>query len=264
MSLQDLTNACVEIAIEAGNAIEALAAEFEVHQKKDESPVTSADLASEQVILKGLSSLSEKYPVLSEESHQDFELPAGRFWCVDPLDGTKDFIAKTGDYTVNIALMEDGQPIIGVVQAPHRGLTYFANPHGCWRRQGTEINPIKVRALNPHKFTALISRFHSNPKLVQALESMPEVELLNRGSAIKLCAIAEGSADVYPRLTPCFNWDIAAAHCVLRAAGGEIFNFNLGDFTYNDVHPWLLGPFIAVNDLNYNWQPFLEKLPKTR
>jgi 3'(2'), 5'-bisphosphate nucleotidase len=262
MTAQALTLACVELAIKAGLAIKHQAQSLDIQHKQDNSPVTNADMASEKIILEGLSSIQGiQFPVLSEESHEAFQYTASKYWCVDPLDGTKDFIHKTGDYTVNIALMEKGKPILGVVHAPEINTTYFADESGAWKRVGEQTKPIQVGALDASQLTVLVSRFHSNQDLVDSLKSMPEVSLLARGSAVKVCVIADGKADIYPRTTPCHDWDIAAAHCILSAAGGEILDFKLEPLTYNQAQPWLLTGFVAVNNKNYDWKRFTDRIP---
>ncbi len=264
MSWAPLVQRCIQIALEAGAAIEQNALSLEIEHKLDDSPVTNADLAADKIIHQGLLALSDighLYPILSEESEKGFKCPQGRYWCVDPLDGTRDFIHKTGDYTVNIALMENQQPILGVVHAPHSSVTYYASPDGGAKLCGHDVSPLHVRALDVNNMTALVSRFHPNKNLVRSLEDIEGLEILPRGSAIKFCEIAQGCADIYPRLTPCRNWDIAAAHCVLRAAGGEIFDMQLNEFVYKSKAPWLIQGLFAVSDKNYDWSDLISKLP---
>lgn len=259
MSALSLTLACVQLAQSAGDAIRQQQANLDIQQKTDDSPVTNADLASERIIMQGLAQLSSD-PILSEESFQDFQLSGDSYWCVDPLDGTRDFINNTGDYTVNIALMEKGQPVIGVVHLPHSNQTYFADHSGAYKSQNNVVKKLNVGKVNPKKLIALISRFHVKQSLIDCLRQYPEIELLARGSSLKVCSVAEGHADFYPRLTPCHDWDIAASHCILRAAGGEIFDLTLKPLAYNTAKPWLLNGLIAVNDTTHNWKPLVDNI----
>lgn len=263
MNLHDLALSCVEIAIEAGNAIELATEAFTVEQKADHSPVTTADLAADKIISKRLANLTPNLAILSEESYESFQ-GGEDYWCVDPLDGTRDFIHKTGDYTVNIALFEKCVPVIGVVHAPHSHETYFASPEGAYKLVNDQPQKISVRANESDNLVALISRFHPNPNLVKILESIPNLDLMQRGSAIKLCKVADGSADIYPRLSPCKIWDIAAAHCILKAAGGELVTLQNKPFDYRYLtSPWKITGFFAHNRSREDWHFLLDKFPQS-
>ena len=265
MDWKTLAHRCVEIAIKAGEAIERIAKEpLDVKHKQDSSPVTQADLKSETLIkeaIQRLAGVGFDVPILSEESVDSFDAATDLYWCIDPLDGTKEFIHKTGDYTVNIALIQHGQPIIGVVHAPQAHVTYYAYPEGgAWKIGPKGAQQIQVRKPNPDHLTILLSRFHTDPKLLNLMKGIKGVELNQLGSAIKFCAIAEGRADLYPRLTPCRDWDVAAAHCVLRASGGEILNLDLQPIRYNKQDPWLIPGFLAVGSVDHPWESFASAL----
>jgi 3'(2'), 5'-bisphosphate nucleotidase len=222
-----LRDAMVALCREAGRAVlEVYATDFEVHSKDDHSPVTQADERSEAVILDALRRLTPDIPVVSEEAVAAGSSPrAGAlFWLVDPLDGTREFISRNGEFTINIALIQDGYPVLGVVHAPAidrlygggRGLGAFVE-HGGVRR------PIWARRAPADGLTVVASRSHGDAAALAAfLAGMTVRETRSGGSSLKLCLVAEGEADLYPRLGRTMEWDIAAGHAVLNAAGGEV------------------------------------------
>lgn len=217
-----------QIAFEAGEAImQVYAGEFDVTQKQDESPVTAADLAANRVILDCLAQLKPAMPVLSEESVDAFSGPdcAGRYWLVDPLDGTKEFIKRNDEFSVNIALIEQGRPVLGVVHAPALGLTWLgAEGVGAFKLDAAGVQqPIRVaRHQSGTSWRVLGSRSHLGPKTLAWMEALGDFTLTRMGCSIKLCMVAEGTADLYPRLGPTSLWDTAAAHAIVNAAGGSI------------------------------------------
>ncbi len=237
--LRALRQAIIELATRAGRAIlEVYATDFAVTKKADASPVTAADLASQAVILAGLDELTPGVPVIAEEAAApSFEERRSwrRFWLVDPLDGTKEFVKRNGEFSVNIALVEAGVPVLGVVHAPVAGVTYVGvaahagQPASAWRFDaeggGHPIHVRPPRAGEPLR--VMVSRSHSTPATRDYLEQLRErygaVETIARGSAIKSCLVADGSAHLYPRLGPTCWWDTAAAQAVLMAAGGEMY-----------------------------------------
>ncbi|MGP9765428.1 3'(2'),5'-bisphosphate nucleotidase CysQ [Halomonas sp. AOP13-D3-9] len=226
---QALLDAIERIASDAGDAIMSVyAREFSVEEKDDKSPLTEADIAAHNVIVCGLQALPVQFPILSEEDIEGFSGAdaEGRYWLVDPLDGTKEFIKRNGEFTVNIALIENGKPVLGVVTAPALEVGYVA-------AQG--MGAFKVEADGSRKAIAVAgkpkagvtwrvvgSRSHPSTDLAAWLEQLGEHTMLPMGSSLKLCIIAEGFADAYPRLGPTCLWDTGAAHAVVLEAGGRV------------------------------------------
>ncbi len=248
-------NDIVSIAREAGAAINEIYKQVstEVSYKADESPLTAADLASHRIIAERLRELAPKTPLLSEEGA---DLPYeqrrvwDRLWVVDPLDGTKEFIKRNGEFTVNIALVEDGVPVLGVVYAPVLDRTYLAAVGGAWRRDGDgAARPIRATGTvhtsdAAAELAVVASRSHPSPQLTAFLDRLGEHRLVSMGSSLKLCLVAEGAADVYPRLGPTMEWDTAAAHAVVLAAGGRVLDFAGRPLGYNKEN--LLNPYFIV------------------
>ena len=200
--------------------------DFKVDYKADQSPITAADLASHEVIVRGLRSLTPDTPILSEEGglipweeRQHWH----RFWLIDPIDGTRDFTQRTGEFTVNIALIEDGVPVLGVVTAPALKEAFWgARGEGAHKRDRTgKVLPMCV-ADGKHTKRIVASKNHLNAETRAFIEQLGEHELVQAGSSLKFCRIAEGRADLYPRLGPTCEWDTGAAHAVLAAAGGTV------------------------------------------
>ncbi len=203
------------------------AGEVAVATKADRSPVTAADDAAERVILAALRELTPDVPVVAEEAVARSGAPerAGRrFWLVDPLDGTREFISRNGEFTVNIGLVEDGQPVLGVVTAPAKGLAWWgAVGQGAWRREADGgVAEIRVRQRPQAGTVAVASRSHRDAETDRYLAEHGIEETVSAGSSLKFCLVAEGKADVYPRFGPTMEWDTAAGHAVLRAAGGGV------------------------------------------
>jgi 3'(2'), 5'-bisphosphate nucleotidase len=241
------------IAAEAGRAIMAIYdSEFAVELKDDRTPLTEADRAAHATILAGLQRLPVAFPVLSEESAAA-ELAERRrwqrFWLVDPLDGTREFIKRNGEFTVNIALIENHRPIAGVVSAPAIGRTYYgAVGHGAFREDGATTRTIAVRRPALGSLRVVGSRSHSTPELDAFLAMLGPHERRSMGSSLKICLVAEGEADLYPRLGPTSEWDTAAAEAVLIAAGGSMIDLKGQPLTYN-AREGLLNPhFLAMGD----------------
>ncbi|ODC04696.1 3'(2'),5'-bisphosphate nucleotidase [Terasakiispira papahanaumokuakeensis] len=239
------------IAREAGNAIMRIYAEgFTVEQKEDLSPLTEADQAAHNIIAKGLQRLELQAPILSEEDLDAFQAPDvhGRYWLVDPLDGTKEFIRRNGEFTVNIALIEDGIPILGAVFAPALGTAYLAmEGQGAIKvwDDGTRT-PIETPTVPVEsRWRVVGSRSHPSPDLDNWLEALGDHVIVPMGSSLKLCLVAEGEADLYPRLGPTSLWDIAAAHAVLREAGGNVVTLEGEPLSYADPHQRENPHFIA-------------------
>ena len=240
----------------AGEVIlEVYARDFEVEYKGDDSPLTEADKAGNAVIMEFLSGSYADIPVISEENKpEDYAVRKDweRFWLVDPLDGTKEFIKKNGEFTVNIALIENGVPVLGVVYRPttdtfHLGVV----GEGAWRIEGDVETLLENQ---PHystldKVRVVASRSHLTPEVEQFVadlkEGGKEVEFLSAGSSLKLCLVAEGAADVYPRFGPTMEWDTGAAHAVALAAGRQVNNRETGKaLAYNKEN--LLNPYFIV------------------
>ena len=223
---QQLLGPLLDVARAASHAImRVYATDFDVALKTDQSPVTTADLAAHRVIAQDLKRITPDIPVLSEESAA---LPYAerrrweRYWLVDPLDGTKEFIGRNGDFTINIALIERGEPSIGVVHVPVSGMSYYGCVGvGAFRRDlDGQAGVIRVRPLGAGPVRVVASRSHRGLLLDGYLAKLGPHETVSRGSSLKFCLVAEGAADVYPRLGPTSEWDTAAGHAVLLAAGG--------------------------------------------
>jgi len=230
MNLTKLVDPIVELATEAGKAIlEVYASDFDVQAKDDQSPLTQADLASHHIIMKGLAELTPDLPIISEEAGLPEFDERGQwnpYWLIDPLDGTKEFVSRNGEFTVNIALIEDGRPVLGVVHLPVLDETYWTTGDGeAWRIRNSERARIRCRAPGD-ELVAVASRSHSNPETDEYLSRFPIKERISAGSSLKFCRIAEGVADIYPRIGRTMEWDIAAGHAVLTAAGGRVMTLD--------------------------------------
>ena len=256
----------IEIAEQAGAAImQVYASGFDIEQKADDSPVTTADLAAHRLIVQGLSQLTPDIPVLSEESAQvswETRRQWQRYWLVDPLDGTREFIKRNGEFSVNIALIEGGVSVFGVVQAPVTGLVWHAERGAAaYRREGQQQDAISTRVPPAMPLRVAASRSHRSERTQTLLARMGEIELIAQGSSLKFCRIAEGTLDVYPRLGPTSEWDTAAGQCVLEAAGGVLLAADSGQpFQYNQRPRLLNGDFVALGDATLPWQDWVAGL----
>lgn len=263
--LQDL----ITLVRRAGDAIlDVYRTDFDVETKDDESPLTRADLAAHRIIVQGLSRLTPDLPVVSEESHPpEFDVRRTwlRYWLVDPLDGTKEFINRNGEFTVNIALIENHQPVLGVVGVPDKGVVYTGDlaTGAAFRHDGQGSEALHGRPMQDQgPLVVVASRSHGGERLERYLDSLGEVfgEVSRTpvGSSLKLCILAEGQADLYPRLGPTSEWDIAAAHAVLAAAGGAVWTVDGEPMRYNTKASFLNSEFFAAADGSFPWQ---QKLP---
>jgi len=260
--------ALAETCVRAGAAILAIyETEFVVAHKGDNSPVTEADAAGEAIILEALARLAPGIPVIAEEEFSAGRIPVtdGLFFLVDPLDGTKEFVQRRGDFTVNVALIEDRAPSLGVVYAPvdrriyvgdvaaQRAWTALVDADG---RIGPQ-QPIAIRQAPPGGIDAVASRSHNSPETEAYLDQFDVASRVSRGSSLKICMVAAGQADLYPRLAPTCEWDIAAGDAVLRAAGGTLSApdgapmrygkekfFNVGFVAAGDVKAPPIAPFL--------------------
>ncbi|WP_428945041.1 3'(2'),5'-bisphosphate nucleotidase CysQ [Pantoea sp. FN060301] len=219
-----------QLAREAGDAIMEIyeaGAPLDIAQKSDDSPVTAADIAAHKVILQGLTQLSPDIPVLSEEDPPTWEVRQHwqSYWLVDPLDGTKEFIKRNGEFTVNIALIEMGKPVLGVVYAPVLGVMYSAAEGKAWKEEGGHREQIQVREARPP--LVVISRSHAtnDEELKEYLNQMGEHQTTAIGSSLKFCLVAEGKAQLYPRFGPTNIWDTGAGHAVAIAAGAHVHDW---------------------------------------
>ena len=250
-----------EIALKAGQAILPIyAADIEVTHKEDNSPLTEADLASHNCLVEGLSKLTPGVPILSEEAEiADFETRSQWrwYWLIDPLDGTKEFIKKNGQFTVNVALIHDGRPVLGVVDAPALGVSYFAaQGAGAWKQENDgPFDAITTRRVEDN-LRVVSSRSHRNAELEALLERLPEHSDVSVGSSLKFCMVAEGEADFYPRVGPTSEWDTAAAQCVVEQAGGLVTTLDLNPLTYNSKESILNPNFLVFGDPTHHWQSY--------
>ena len=250
-------SALIELARKAGEEImEVYSSDFAVETKDDQSPLTQADKKSNAVIIDGLTRLYPAIPYISEETKL---LPYWErknwttCWLIDPLDGTKEFIKKNGEFTVNIALIEEGVPVLGVVHVPAQGVTYVGvKGIGAFKYEAgsNESKPISNNTHYSEKAKVIVvaSRSHLTDETLQFVENLKkqgkEVDFLSSGSSLKFCLVAEGKADIYPRFGPTMEWDTAAAHAVARYAGKEVINYETKlPLTYNRenlLNPWFI------------------------
>ena len=234
----DLVKKVVDLARRAGDEIMAIyATDFAVDTKADNSPVTQADDAAEAVILEALrEDLGGGFPIVSEEAASAGHIPsvdASPFWLVDPLDGTKEFINRNGEFTVNIALIENFTPILGVVHLPAQETGYYGFQEGAYRVNGQHpAEKITCRLPPASGLSALVSRSHRTPEVDAYLKDFSIAEEISAGSSLKFCRVAEGAADIYPRLGRTMEWDTAAGHGVLKYAGGVVERLNGDAFLY--------------------------------
>lgn len=233
MNSAELLESLATLARQAGAVVMSVyATDFAVRGKGDASPVTEADERAEAVILAGLAQLAPEIPVVAEESMAAGRTPdvsGGRFWLVDPLDGTKEFIGGSPDYTVNIALIKNHVPVLGVIYAPARGEMYAAYGEGTavrWLQDTNNEKPIRTRVPPRGGLTVMASKSRSIAELDKFLEEHKVEKIIRKGSSLKICAIASGKADLYPGLAETCEWDTAAGQAILESAGGEIVDLD--------------------------------------
>lgn len=266
----------VDLAEEAGRAILAIyETDFEVIDKADDSPLTQADLAAHKVLVAGLAALTPDIPVLSEEEKApEFAVRQSwaRYWIIDPLDGTKEFVNRNGEFTVNVALIDGHQSVLGVVGVPVQNRVFFGdvNSGQALLFEGGKQTRLTGRKADTQitkhaSVTAVASRSHGGERLEAYLDAVAKefgaVDRKPMGSSLKLCTLAEGGADIYPRLGPTSEWDIAAADAVLSAAGGEVLTFDGKALEYNTKDSLLNPEFLALGDASYDWMSRLPALP---
>lgn len=253
--LMSLAPGLIETMLAAGRVVmEVYATDFEVYGKADQSPVTEADRRGEEIITSALTRLAPEIPIVGEEAKSEGHCPdisGGVFWLVDPLDGTKEFIKKGSDFTVNIGLIKNGVPIAGFVLAPAMNTLYWGvKGVGAWMADATENGitnqrEIRTRVADPNNLVIVASKSHRSEELEAWLSNFPTAQHVSIGSSLKLCLLATGEADLYPRLGPTCEWDTAAAHAVLLAAGGTVEVAGGAPLDYakdlkNFLNPWFL------------------------
>ncbi|MDH3747690.1 MAG: 3'(2'),5'-bisphosphate nucleotidase CysQ [Gammaproteobacteria bacterium] len=263
MNYRELIEPVIALASEAGDRIlEVYATDFDVQSKEDESPLTQADLASHKIIVAGLAVLTPLIPIISEEEGlPDFAERRRwrRYWLIDPLDGTKEFVNRNGEFTVNIALIENHRPVFGVVRVPVQKKTYLGcEGYGAERREdGSAAKTIRVAETVSEPARVVGSRSHRGASLDAYLDNLGKFDLVPMGSSLKFCVVAEGGADVYPRLGLTSEWDTAAAQAVVEQAGGSVVELDGKPLSYNKkediLNPW----FIVIGAADRDWLALL-------
>jgi len=261
--LQAMIEPVADLAKIAGDAIlEVYATDFDVQAKEDDSPLTQADMASNRSIVAGLEALTPEIPIISEE----FGLPEftersawSRYWLIDPLDGTREFVNRNGEFTVNIALIDNNRPVFGVVHVPVSNVTYI----GCEGtgaevrdEQGNRRINVAGRSANPVRVVG--SRSHRGASLDAFLQKLGKFEMLPMGSSLKFCRVAEGAADIYPRLGLTSEWDTAAAQAVVEQAGGSVVELDGKPLSYNKKEDILNPFFLVLGPQDHDWLSFVD------
>lgn len=259
-SNQELVERVLAACREASAAILEIynSEDFDIERKDDASPLTAADIASHRSLVDALHRMTPDIPILSEESAADELASRGdweRLWVVDPLDGTREFIKRNGEFTINVALVEGARPVLGVIAVPVTGLAYSgivgvgAHRWRNWR----DAEPIETRRPCPDRPTVLGSRSHANARTQAYFSMLGEHEQISRGSALKFCAVAAGEADFYPRLGPTSEWDTAAGEAIVIAAGGRVWLPDGRSLRYNVRPTTLNGDFLVAGDPDATW-----------
>lgn len=261
----DIHEAVIAIAREAASAIlQVYERGFEVEHKADHSPLTQADLAAHRVIAEGLHRLTPGLPLLSEEgAHVPWSVRQDwpTYWLVDPLDGTREFVKRNGEFTVNIALIEDHRPVFGVILAPVTGQVWHAQEgRDAFLREGETDRLIRVRRPASATLKVAASRSHRDPRTDALLARIGDAQTVALGSSLKFCRIAEGLLDVYPRFGPTCEWDTAAGQCILEAAGGVLLAPDGRAFRYNRRETLLNGDFMALGDATLPWRSWVPEV----
>jgi len=263
MDLAELARGCCGIARTAGARIlEIYEGDFAVERKEDNSPLTAADLAAHRAILDGLHVLTPQIPILSEESAEqaswDIRRQWPRYWLVDPLDGTREFVKRNGEFTVNIALIEDQRPVLGVVYAPVLDEMFWAWSGGHAFGQNAQSGKVELRARRRALPLVIAgSRSHADPRTLAALEKVGPHELQPLGSSLKFCRAAQGAVDLYIRYGLTSEWDTAAGQCVLEQAGGGVSLMSGEPLRYNTKESLLNPDFLAFGDPSVDWAALL-------
>jgi len=259
-----LLDGVIDIATDAGRRIvEVYNQEFTIQHKDDKTPLTEADMAAHDAIESGLSRLTPNIPILSEESAAiafSERKTWNRYWLVDPLDGTREFIKRNGEFTVNIALIDGNAPILGVILTPVGGVCYYAcKGKGAYKRlPGKPAEPIHTVPWQGRHIRVAGSRSHRSEAFNSFLSHFDDHELVVMGSSLKSCLVAEGKADIYPRLGRTSEWDTAAAQCIVEEAGGAIADLHLQPLRYNTKDSLLNPHFVVIGDKNHDWGRYLK------
>ena len=272
-AMPDLLSSMMAISREAGAAIMNIYSEDDlgVELKDDNSPLTRADLVAHRIIVNGLEKLAPDIPILSEESEEiDYDIRSKwkRYFLVDPLDGTKEFINRNGEFTVNIALINDGIPVIGVVFGPVEDILYAGtqiNSPRAYLVVSGQTREIKSRAIDTGQpLTLVAGRRHGGEAMTSFVANLTpyfsEIETTNMGSSLKLCLVASGDADIYPRLALTSEWDTAAAQAVVEAAGGAVLDLSLQPLRYNMKADILNPHFLVLGDTSFDWSAILTRI----
>jgi 3'(2'), 5'-bisphosphate nucleotidase len=256
-------DAVIALARAAGEAImQVYAQDFDVDHKDDRSPLTLADLASHRLIAEGLAKLTPDIPLLSEESVErpwEIRQKWRRYWLVDPLDGTREFVKKNGEFTVNIALIEDHRPVFGVVQTPALDeLHWAAVGVGAFMRHGDEDVSLSTRRPATTPLRVAASRSHLDERTAALLRKLGDIEAIGLGSSLKFCRIAEARLDFYPRFGPTSEWDTAAAQVLVECAGGQVLGLDGEPLRYNTKESLLNPYFLVLGDPDLPWRAWLD------
>lgn len=261
--LEKLIPHLVDLAQRAGTVIsEIYRRQFVVAQKSDFSPVTEADIASHDLLVAGLEKLTPGIPIVSEED----ACPAfserakwGSLWLVDPLDGTREFIKRNDEFTVNVALVQGHEAVLGLVYSPTSGVSYFACRGGRAYKQLADgpTQPMTTRRWDGKHIVIAGSRSHRSERFNAFLRGFESYDVICLGSSLKSCWVADGRADVYIRFGPTSEWDTAAAHCIVKQAGGDILDLDMKPLRYNTKESVLNPPFIVVGDIDHDWRAYL-------
>lgn len=261
--LASLVPDILRISAEAGEKIlEIYNTDFTVKNKDDNSPLTAADMAAHRHICSCLKQLTPDTPVLSEESSSityEQRRSWDQYWLVDPLDGTREFVKRNGEFTVNIALIEGDQSILGVIYIPVTAVGYSASLGSGASKHDDHGNTSSIRVAKTSEETITIagSRSHGNQRLKEFIASLNDPEVLSIGSSMKFCLVAEGKADIYPRFGPTSEWDTAAAQCIVEEAGGMVVDTGFERLRYNTKESLLNPPFLVIADKDFDWQQYI-------
>lgn len=263
-SANELLQPVIAIAEKAGQIIlDVYNSSYNIEKKDDNTPLTTADMAAHNAIVDELAKLSPEIPILSEEEADipfDVRKTWECYWLVDPLDGTREFIKRNGEFTVNIALIDKHDPILGVIYVPVSGVCYYAvKNQGAFKKSKTSgPRKIQVKKVSTDSILIAGSRSHRDTSLDEFLERIGDHQIISMGSSLKSCLVAEGKVDIYPRLGPTSEWDTAAAQCIVEEAGGFITNKEMCRLRYNTKDSLLNPHFLVFGDDTVEWINYLE------
>ncbi len=261
--LANLVDDIKQICCVAGEKIlEIYETDFSVEKKQDNSPLTAADMAAHNTICDALTKLTPSTPILSEESSRisfSERQNWNQYWLVDPLDGTREFVKRNGEFSVNIALIEKHRSILGVIHIPVTGISYSASiNNGAYKHeQNKSATRIFARKTNIDNITIAGSRSHGNKQQQAFIAHLNEPEILAVGSSLKFCLVAEGTADIYPRFGPTSEWDSAAAQCIVEESGAIVVDTNFNTLKYNTKESLLNPSFLVIADNDFDWKQYL-------